>query len=119
MAKAQKSAGAEQTSAGAKEGKTPRNVGADLGSTVPESFKDKAQDYPDGDPVLKATKKALTADSAQEEAKAKAEISKESPRASETPSGHALEEVASETNDTERGEKYARAKAARRWGHDQ
>jgi hypothetical protein len=36
----------------------------------------------------------------------------------DTPSGYALKESAGESNDTVRGEKYERARAARRWGYE-
>jgi hypothetical protein len=89
---------------------------ANLPPSTPPELRALAEDLPEKDPVQKAHKKALTAEDPAVEAKAKAEVSKESPNSSETPSGHALEKVAGISNDTERGEKYAREKAAVRHG---
>ncbi len=99
--------------------KAEEGASKNVPASIPEEFKRLAENYPEGDAVLKAYKDGLTADSPQEEAEAYARASKESPRASETPSGYALEKVASHGHDTERGEKYARAKASRRWGYDE
>jgi hypothetical protein len=90
---------------------------ANLGSPTPASMQALAEDLPENDEVQKAYKASLTTDSAQQEAKEKVKVVKASPDAEETPSGYALVKSAGESNDTERGEKYAREKTARRWGH--
>lgn len=102
---------------GTDEGKTPRNVGKDLGDPNPDSMRAYADDLPEKDAVQKAYKRQLKATSAQDEAKAKVTIVEESPDAGETPSGYALKKVAGETDDTKRGERYAQEKSARRWGY--
>lgn len=89
---------------------------ANLGPSTPRELRRLAEDLPENDPVQKAYKEAMTAEDPAKEARAKAKIVDESPNASETPSGGALKKVAGISNDTERGEKYAREKAARRWG---
>jgi hypothetical protein len=58
----------------------------------------------------------MTATDHQVEAKAKATIVDESPNADQTPSGVALKKVQGISNDTERGEAYARERAAVRHG---
>jgi hypothetical protein len=99
-----------------KEGTTPKNVGKDLGAPNPESLQALAEDLPEKDEVQKAYKEQMQADSAQAEAKAKVKIVDASPDAAETPSGYALKKVAGISNDTERGEKYAQHKSAKRFG---
>lgn len=89
---------------------------ADLPPSTPASLRRLAEDLPENDPVQKAYKEAMTAESAQKEARAKAKAVAESPNASETPSGSALEKVKGVSNDTERGECYAREKTKARWG---
>ena len=90
---------------------------ADVGTPTPQSLRTLAEDLPENDPVEKAYKDAMLADSAQAEAKAKAKVVDESPNAADTPSGAALKKVAGISNDTERGEKYTQAKTAKRWGY--
>lgn len=90
---------------------------ADLGSPNPATMARLAEDLPEKDKVQKAYKAAMTTDSPQEQVKQKVIIVEESPNASETPSGHALKEVAGIANDTERGEEYTRIKTAKRWGY--
>lgn len=91
---------------------------ADLGPPTPASMMRLAEDLPEKDPVQDAFKRQLTAESAQQEVKEKVKIVNASPDAAETPSGHALIEVAGIANDTKRGEEYARLKSARRWGYE-
>ena len=103
---------------GADEGKAPSPTqAADTGTPTPDPMQQVAEALPENDRVQKAHKEALLADSAQKEAQAKTRIVDASPNAAETPSGHALKKVAGVSRDDERGEKYAREKAARRWGH--
>jgi hypothetical protein len=90
---------------------------ADVGVPTPQSLRDLAEDLPENDAVQKAYKDAMLADSAQDEAKAKAKAVDESPSAADTPSGGALKAVTGVSNDAERGEKYLREKTARRWGY--
>lgn len=90
---------------------------ADVGTPNPPAMRTLAEDLPEKDAVQKATKAAMLADSAQEEAKEKAKVVDASPNAAETPSGAALKKVTSVSNDTERGERYAREKTAVRWGY--
>lgn len=90
---------------------------ASVGIPTPASLRVLAEDLPEKDRVQKATKDAMLADTAQDEAKAKVLAVDASPNADETPSGVALKKSAGVSNDTERGEKYARAKTAARWGH--
>jgi len=90
---------------------------ANLGVPTPQSMRVLAEDLPEKDEVQKAYKDAMLADTAQAEAKAKVVVVNASPNADETPSGAALKKVAGVSNDTERGEKYLRAKTAQRWGH--
>lgn len=100
------------------EGKTPSPAKiADAGTPMPESMRNLAKDLPENDPVQKAYKAAMLADSAQQEAREKAKIVDASPNAGDTPSGHAIKKVAGVSNDAERGEKYLQEKTARRWGH--
>lgn len=90
---------------------------ADVGTPNPPAMRTLAEDLPEKDPVQTATKNAMLADSAQQEAKEKAKVVDESPNADETPSGIALKKSAGVANDTERGEKYLREKTAVRWGY--
>jgi hypothetical protein len=90
---------------------------ADLGVSTPQAMHVLAENLPEKDPVQKAHKEALLADSPQAEAKAQVKIVDESPNADATPSGAALKKVAGVSNDTERGERYAREKTAVRWGY--
>jgi len=90
---------------------------ASLGPSTPRELRRLAEDLPDKDPVQKAMKDAMTAEDQQKEAQAKAKAAEESPNALDTPSGGALKKVAGVSNDTERGERYARERAARRWGY--
>lgn len=100
------------------EGKNPpRAKIADVGKPTPESLRDLAKDLPENDPVQKAYKAAMLADSAQQEAREKVKIVDASPNAGDTPSGHAIKKAAGVSNDAERGEKYLQEKTARRWGH--
>src|SRR5215208_613520 len=93
------------------------DASATLPASTPASLRRLAEDLPERDAVQKAYKQAMTTDDHQKEAKAKAKVVDESPNASDTPSGYALGEVTGESNDTKRGEKYAQAKSARRWGY--
>lgn len=90
---------------------------ADVGTPTPDALRELAKDLPENDPVQVAYKDAMLADTAQQEAKAKAKAVDESPNASETPSGGALKAVTGISNDAERGEAYLREKTARRWGY--
>jgi hypothetical protein len=100
------------------EGRTPTaGQVADVGVPNPESIRELAEDLPERDAVQKAVKEGMLADTAQQEAKAKAKVVDESPDAAETPSGHALKEVTGVGNDTKRGEEYLRHKTAKRWGY--
>ena len=103
--------------ASAPEGKTPRNVGADLGTPTPPRLRELAKKLPEKDEVQKATKAAMLAEDSQTEAKEKAKVVDASPDAAETPSGYALKKVTGISNDTERGEEYARLKAGVRHGY--
>lgn len=89
----------------------------DAGAGVPDSHEPAAEALPEGDEVEKATKEAMLADSGKEEAQAKVKAVDASPDAADTPSGHALKEVAGIEDNVERGEAYARAKAQKRWGY--
>jgi hypothetical protein len=89
---------------------------ADVGVPNPDPIRQLAEDLPANDRVQKAYKDGMLADTAQQEAKAKAVAVDESPNASETPSGAALKAVTGIANDAKRGEEYARHKAAARWG---
>lgn len=90
---------------------------ADVGRPYPDPVRDLAADHPEGDPVLKAYKDGFLADSTQQEARAKARVVDESPRAHQTPSGTAVKQVAGIGNDAERGEAYARERGKVRWGY--
>lgn len=76
-----------------------------------------AENLPDRTPIEKAYKEQLTTEDPQKEAKASLRISELSFDSPDTPSGYGLKESVNESNDTKRGEKYARAKTARRWGY--
>ena len=103
----------------AEEGEVKYNQqSADLGSPNSEEMRERAEELlPDRTDVEKAYKEQLTTDDAQKEAKASLKISELSLDSPETPSGYGLKKAAGESNDTKRGEKYARAKTARRWGY--
>lgn len=96
--------------------KTDQQV-ADLGPANSDETRRLAEDLPAKNAVQKAYKDALTTDDPHKEAKAYLKAAEESPDALDTPSGYALKECIGESNDTKRGEKYARAKTARRWGY--
>lgn len=89
---------------------------ADLPPSTPAELRRLAEDLPEKDAVQKAYKEAMTTTDHQTEAKAKAKVVDESPNADQTPSGIALKKVAGISNDTERGEAYARERAAVRHG---
>lgn len=88
----------------------------DVGTPNPPSMRALAEDLPEKDPVQKAVKAGMLADSAQDEAKQKAKVVDESPNADETPSGYALGKVTGISSDEKRGEAYAQHKSAKRWG---
>lgn len=90
---------------------------ADVGIPNPQAIRDLAKNLPEKDRVQKATKAGMLADTAQDEAKAKAQVVDASPNADQTPSGTALKKVTGIANDTERGEAYQRERAAKRWGY--
>lgn len=92
------------------------DASANLPASTPAEMRARAEDLPEKDAVQKAYKQAMTTTDHQTEAKAKAKIVDESPNADQTPSGVALKKVAGITNDTERGEAYARERAAVRHG---
>ena len=89
----------------------------DAGAGAPESMEAAAEALPEGDPVEKAYKQQLTADTVKEEVAAKVKIVEESPRSAETPSGGALLAVKGISDPVAQGEAYAREKSARRWGY--
>jgi hypothetical protein len=89
---------------------------ADLPPSTPAELRRRAEALPEKDAVQKAYKEAMTTTDHQSEAQAKATIVDESPNADQTPSGIALKKVAGIANDTERGEAYARERAAVRHG---
>lgn len=89
----------------------------DAGAGVPPSMEAAAEALPEGDEVEKATKEGMLAETGQDETQAKVKAVEASPDASETPSGHALKETAGISDNVERGEAYARAKAQKRWGY--
>lgn len=94
------------------------DVGAsDLGVPTPEPLRQLAEDLPEKDEVQKAVKEGMLADTSQQEAKAKAKVVDASPDAAETPSGHALKQVAGIADDTKRGEEYLRHKSQARHGY--
>jgi hypothetical protein len=90
---------------------------ATLPPSTPAELRRLAEDLPEKDAVQKAYKAAMTATDHQVEAKNKAKVVDESPDAGETPSGVALKKVAGISNDTERGEEYARIRAGVRHGY--
>ena len=90
---------------------------ADLSPANSDEMIRLAEMLPEKDDVQKAYKEALTTESPQKEAKAYLKAAELSPDAMDTPSGYALKESVGEGNDTKRGEKYTRAKTARRWGY--
>lgn len=89
----------------------------DAGAGAPPSQEAAAEALPENDEVQKATKEAMLADTGTEEAQAKVKAVDASPNAAETPSGAALKETAGIADNKERGEEYARVKAAHRWGY--
>ena len=93
------------------------NAAIDAAAGVPEQMRDAAEALPEKDEVQKATKEGMLATDAQTEAKAKVKAVDASPNADETPSGHALKEVAGIADDVERGEEYARQKSMVRHGY--
>lgn len=93
------------------------NTAIDAAAGAPPELRDAAEDLPENDDVQKNIKKAMLADDAQTEAKAKAEVVKDSTTgADETPSGIALVKTAGIADDVKRGEEYARIKSAVRHG---
>jgi hypothetical protein len=88
----------------------------EAGAGAPDGLREAAEALPEGDDVETAVKEGMTADSTGEEAKAKAEVVELSPDSADTPSGYALKETAGIGDPVERGEEYARAKTAKRWG---
>jgi hypothetical protein len=98
-----------------KKDEKPADVG---GSANSDEVRRLAENLPEKDAVQKAYKDALTTEDRQKEAQAYLKAAEESPDALDTPSGYALKESAGESNDTLRGEKYERARAARRWGYE-
>lgn len=89
---------------------------ANLGPANSQEMRRLAEDLPERDSVQKAYKDALTTEDPHTEARAYLKAAEESPNAMDTPSGHALKASIGESNDTVRGEKYAKAKAEARWG---
>lgn len=89
---------------------------ADLPVSNPETIQVLAKKLPENDAVQEAHKRILTAEDNVEQDKAKADLVAESPRSYATPSGYAAQKVAGISNDTERGEEYARIKAQVRHG---
>lgn len=89
----------------------------DESAGAPPAYEEAAEALPEKDEVQVAHKEALLAETGQEEAQAKAKIVDASPDASDTPSGAALKAVAGIEDNTERGEKYAQVKSAKRWGY--
>jgi hypothetical protein len=89
----------------------------DAGAGVPAPEQAAAEALPEKDDVQKATKAAMLADTAKEEAQQKVKAVDASPDAAETPSGAALKKVAGIADNVERGNEYARVKAAHRWGY--
>jgi len=90
---------------------------ADLPRSTPAEMRDRAEDLPEKDDVQKAYKQAMTADTNQGEDRGFLKAAELSPDAMDTPSGIALKKAVGVSNDTERGEKYAREKTAARWGY--
>jgi hypothetical protein len=102
----------------AAEVKTKTNdLSADTGPANSDETIRLAENLPEKDAVQKAYKDALTTKDSQTEARAYLKVAEESPDAMDTPSGYALKESVGESNDTKRGEKYLRAKTAKRWGY--
>jgi hypothetical protein len=90
---------------------------ADLRPANSAEMRRRAEDLPAKNDVQKAYKDALTTDDPHKQDRAYLRAAELSPDAMDTPSGYALKESIGESNDTKRGEKYARAKTARRWGY--
>jgi hypothetical protein len=89
----------------------------DAGAGAPDALRQAAEDLPERNEVQKAIKEGMLATDAQTEAKAKAKVVDLSPDSADTPSGYALKETAGIADDIERGEEYARIKAAKRQGY--
>jgi hypothetical protein len=106
----------EQDSAFAAPVKT-NDLTADLRPANSDEMRRLAEDLPEKNDVQKAYKDALTTDDPHKQDRAYLRAAELSPDAMDTPSGYALKECIGESNDTKRGEKYARAKTARRWGY--
>lgn len=90
---------------------------SDDAAGVPGSYEEAAEALPEKDEVQTEIKAAMLADTAQEEAKHKANVVDASPDAADTPSGAALKATAGIKDNRERGEEYARVKSAKRWGY--
>lgn len=93
------------------------DLSADLSPANSDETRRLAENLPEKNAVQKAYKDALTTDDPHAEARAYLKAAEESPDAMDTPSGYGLKESVGESNDTKRGEKYLRAKTARRWGY--
>lgn len=88
----------------------------DAGAGAPPPQRGAAEKLPEGNKMDATIKKAYLANDAQSEAKAKKEVVELSRDAEETPSGHALKEVAGISDDVERGQEYERIKRGVRLG---
>ena len=110
---------AASSSSSASKADTEKAVEAaiDEGAGAPAPQQEAAEALPEKDDQQKAHKDAALAETAQDEAKAKAKEVELSPDAAETPSGAALLKTAGIADDVERGEAYAREKSAVRWGY--
>ena len=95
---------------------TTGDKSANLGPANSTETRRLAEALPEKDAVQKAYKDALSAEDPHAQDKAYLRAAKESPDAMDTPSGYALGRAVGESNDTLRGEKYARVKAEKRWG---
>jgi hypothetical protein len=93
-----------------------KDLSADLRPANSDEMRRLAEDLPEKNDVQKAYKDALTTDDPHTQDKGYLRAAELSPDALDTPSGHGLKECIGESNDTKRGEKYARAKAEKRWG---
>jgi hypothetical protein len=85
-----------------------------------EGFRERGEELaekPSADKVQAAVREQLTADTSQQEAKAKVRQVDASPDAGSTPSGVALKEVAGISDDAKRGEAYQRERAKVRHGY--
>lgn len=88
----------------------------DAGAGAPPSMQEAAENLRESDKVLKAHKRSLLAETAQEEAQAKKTVVEESPDSPDTPSGAAIRKTAGISDNVERGEEYTRLKMAVRTG---